>query len=107
MKRFKEEKLYIGPYIMVFDQITDEPLILGCVNDGGKWKIFETTERGGHYIIEEFKTEEEAFDRLMRANNSDKDLHTILNSSVVISNAKRKASIDSDHFRLLGKTSIR
>ncbi len=62
LKRFKEEKLYIGPYIMVFDQITDESLVLGCVYDEGKWKIFETTERGGHYIIEEFKTEEEAFD---------------------------------------------
>ena len=62
LKRFKEEKLYIGPYIMVFDQITDESLVLGCVYDEGKWKIFETTEQGGHYIIEEFKTEEEAFD---------------------------------------------
>lgn len=62
LKKFNEEKLNIGPYIMVFDQITDEPLILGCVNEGGKWKIFETKERGGHFIIEQFDTEEEAFD---------------------------------------------
>ncbi len=62
LKRFKEEKLYIGPYIMVFDKITDAPEVLGCVYDEGKWKIFETRERGGHFIIQECKTEEEAFD---------------------------------------------
>lgn len=57
-----EEKLNIGPYIMVFDQMTDESLVLGCVYEEGKWKIFETRERGGHFIIQECKTEEEAFE---------------------------------------------
>jgi len=62
LKRFKEEKLNIGPYIMVFDEITDEHDVLGCVNDGGKWKVFKTSERGGHFVIEECDTEEEAFE---------------------------------------------
>ena len=28
----------------------------------GKWKIFETRERGGHFIIKEVDHESEAFD---------------------------------------------
>jgi len=64
LKRFKEEKLYIGPYIMVFDQITDEPQIIGCVYEEGIWKVFETRERGGHFIVDECETEEEAFEIL-------------------------------------------
>lgn len=63
LKRYKEEKLTIGDeYLMVLDSITDEPLVLGCIYDQDKWKIFETRERGGHFIIKEMDNEDEAFD---------------------------------------------
>lgn len=63
LKRYKDEKLNIGDeYLMVLDAITDEPLVLGCVYDQGKWKVFETRERGGHFVIKEMDNESEAFD---------------------------------------------
>ncbi|MGA9289228.1 MAG: hypothetical protein WBV93_12890 [Anaerobacillus sp.] len=63
IQRYKAENLTIGDeYIMVLDRITDEPLVLGCAYDHGKWKIFETRERGGHFIIKEVDHESEAFD---------------------------------------------
>ncbi|MCA0174663.1 hypothetical protein [Bacillus sp. RAR_GA_16] len=63
LQKYKDEKLNIGyDFIMVLDSITDEPLVLGCVYDQGVWKIFKTGERGGHYIIKEKDTEDEAFD---------------------------------------------
>jgi len=46
---------------MVLDSITDEPLVMGCAYDQGKWKVYKTKERGGHYIIKETDSEDEAF----------------------------------------------
>lgn len=61
LERLNTEKLNIGEYIMVFDSITDEPLVMGCTYDQGKWKVYKTKERGGHYIIKETDSEDEAF----------------------------------------------
>ena len=63
LERYKAENLTIGDdYMLVLDGITDEPLVLGCTYDQDKWKIFETRERGGHFIIKEVDHECEAFD---------------------------------------------
>lgn len=62
INRFKEEKLDIGEYIIIIDKISDAPLVLGCAFDEGKWKVYKTGERGGHYVIKEFDNEHEAFD---------------------------------------------
>ena len=61
LEKFETEKLDIGEYIMVLDSVTDEPLVLGCAYDQGKWKVYKTKERGGHYIMKETDSEEEAF----------------------------------------------
>ena len=61
LEKFKTEKLDIGEYIMVLDSVTDEPLVMGCAFDQGKWKVYKTKERGGHYIIQEADSEGEAF----------------------------------------------
>ncbi len=47
---------------MVLDKLTDDPLVMGCVFDHDVWKIFKTKERGGHYIIKGFDSEDGAFD---------------------------------------------
>lgn len=62
LEKVNAEQLNIGEYMMVFDSITDEPLVMGCVYDKGKWKVYKTKERGGHYIIKESDSENEAFD---------------------------------------------
>ena len=61
LEKFETEKLDIGEYIMVLDSLTDEPLVLGCAYDQGKWKVYKTKERGGHYIMKETDSEGEAF----------------------------------------------
>ncbi|MGM9948718.1 MAG: hypothetical protein ACI33P_01265 [Lysinibacillus sp.] len=61
LEKFETEKLNIGEYIMVLDSVTDEPLVMGCAYDQGKWKVYKTKERGGHYIIKETDSESEAF----------------------------------------------
>lgn len=60
--KVKSEKINMGEYIMVLDQITDEPLVMGCAFDSGRWKIYETRERGGHMVIKEFDNEKQAFE---------------------------------------------
>ncbi|WP_053218449.1 hypothetical protein [Virgibacillus senegalensis] len=62
LKKYEAEKLDIGEYILVLDDITDESLVLGCVYDQGVWKVYETRERGGHFIIKELDKENDAFD---------------------------------------------
>ncbi|MBL5769418.1 hypothetical protein B5V88_10835 [Heyndrickxia sporothermodurans] len=62
LKRFKSEKINIGEYKMILDKISDAPLVLGCAYDQGVWKVYETRERGGHFIIKEIDNEDEAFD---------------------------------------------
>jgi hypothetical protein len=63
-KRFKAGNFNMGEYIVVTDSITDEPLVIGCAYEQGIWKVFQTFERGGHYIIEETNSENDAFDLL-------------------------------------------
>ena len=60
--RVDSEKLNLGEYIIVTDSVTDEPLVLGCAFHQDTWKIYETNERGGHFIIKELNSENEAFD---------------------------------------------
>ncbi|MFA0814906.1 MAG: hypothetical protein ACC608_03880 [Anaerofustis sp.] len=64
IKKIKTENLdkTLLPWLIVFDEITDSPDVIGCVHEGGKWKIFKTVERGGHYIIKELDNEEDAYD---------------------------------------------
>lgn len=62
LKRLKDEKLNIGEYLIVLDNITDEPLVIGCAFDKGAWKVYETRERRGHVIIKKIDNENEAFD---------------------------------------------
>jgi len=62
LKKLKAEKLNTGEYIIVVDYLTDEPLVMGCTQESEVWKIYETKERGGHFIIKELADEHEAFD---------------------------------------------
>lgn len=62
LKRLKSEKLNIGEYIIKLDKLSDAPLVLGCAFDQGVWKVYETRERGGHFIIKKIDNEDEAFD---------------------------------------------
>ncbi|MCE4048979.1 hypothetical protein [Bacillus sp. Au-Bac7] len=62
LKKLKAEKLNTGEYIIVVDYITDEPLVMGCAQENGVWKIYETKQRGGKYILKELTDEHEAFD---------------------------------------------
>lgn len=62
LNRIENEKLNIGEYIIILDKISNASLVLGCAFDEGKWKVYKTRERGGHYIIKEFVNEHEAFD---------------------------------------------
>ena len=64
LEKIKTEKLNIGEYIMVLDGITDEPFVMGCAYDQDRWKVYKTKERGGHYIIRETDSEDEAFNLL-------------------------------------------
>ncbi|MGE6204667.1 hypothetical protein [Guptibacillus hwajinpoensis] len=61
LQRYKDENLNIGEYIIVLDNITDEPFVLGCVYDQGVWKIYESGERYGHGILKKVDNEEDAF----------------------------------------------
>jgi len=62
IERLKKESIRPGEYCIVLDKITDAPLVLGCVWESNIWKIYQTKERSGHFIIEEFNDENEAFD---------------------------------------------
>lgn len=62
LKKIAVQKPNMGEYIMILDKITDAPLVMGCAFDEGLWKIYETRERGGHFIIKQLKSENEAFD---------------------------------------------
>jgi hypothetical protein len=64
IRKIEDEKPNIGEYILVLDKITDEPLVMGCSNEQGIWKVYKTKERGGHYIIKETDSENEAFNLL-------------------------------------------
>ncbi|WP_110943388.1 hypothetical protein [Virgibacillus senegalensis] len=62
IKKFEAESLNIGEYMMILDKISDAPLVLGCAYDQGVWKVYETREQGGHFIIKELDNENDAFD---------------------------------------------
>ena len=62
LKRFKEENINLGEYMLMLDKISDASLVLGCAYDEGVWKVYRTRERGGHFVIKEFNNENDAFD---------------------------------------------
>lgn len=64
LDRIKKEKIDLAEYIIVVDSLTDEQFVIGCYKDNNVWKIYKTTERWGHYIIDEVKDENIAFDEL-------------------------------------------
>lgn len=64
LNRISQEKPDLGEYQIETDYVTDASYVMGCYFENGKWRIFETQERSGHYIIDEFTDENEAFDEL-------------------------------------------
>ncbi|MYL58218.1 hypothetical protein GLW20_11940 [Virgibacillus halodenitrificans] len=62
--RFKNENINLAEYIVVVDSLTDEPFVLGCYKENNTWKIYETKERSGHFIIDEVQNENIVFDEL-------------------------------------------
>lgn len=62
LRRFKEENINLEDYMLILDKISNASLVLGCAYDEGVWKVYETTERTGHFVIKEFDNEDEAFD---------------------------------------------
>ena len=64
LDKIKNEKIDLAEYIVVVDSLTDEPFVIGCYKDNSIWKVYKTTERSGHYIIDEVQDENTAFDEL-------------------------------------------
>jgi hypothetical protein len=64
LEKMKNEKIDLAEYIVVVDSLTDEQFVIGCYKDNNMWKIYKTTERSGHYIIDEVTDENIAFDEL-------------------------------------------
>ncbi|WP_113929480.1 hypothetical protein [Bacillus sp. P14.5] len=62
LKKVESEKLNKGEYSIIIGKLSDAPPVLGCVIEQGAWKVYETRERGGHFIIKELDDESEAFD---------------------------------------------
>ncbi|MFA0814276.1 MAG: hypothetical protein ACC608_00640 [Anaerofustis sp.] len=54
----------IQPYTIQLNEITDSPDVIGCGFEQGKWKVYQTVERGGHFVIKEFDDESEAYNYL-------------------------------------------
>lgn len=75
LQRFESEKLNIGEYIIILDKISDAPLVLGCAYDQGVWKVYETRERGGHFVIKEIDNEKEAFEYFYKIVLSEHNRH--------------------------------
>ena len=46
------------------DKLIDSPYLIGCYEEYGIWKVYQTEERGGYYIIKAFNNENDAFDFL-------------------------------------------
>ena len=61
---------------MILDKISDASLVVGCAYDQGVWKIYQTGERGGHFIIKKKENEEEAFEYFYQVVLSEHRLHT-------------------------------
>lgn len=62
LMKIKSKKINLGEYVIVPDNITDEPLVMGCAFEKGMWQIYETRERGGHFVIKEIDNENQAYD---------------------------------------------
>jgi hypothetical protein len=48
------------------DKLIDSPYLIGCYEEGGIWKVYQTKERGGYFIINEYDNENDAFDYLYK-----------------------------------------
>ena len=46
------------------NELIDSPYIFGCYEENGIWRVYETKERGGYYIVKDFNNENEAYDFL-------------------------------------------
>ena len=64
LQKIKNDNIELAEYIVVVDRLTDEPFVIGCYQDDKMWKIYKTTERSGHYIVDEVVDENTAFDEL-------------------------------------------
>jgi hypothetical protein len=70
----KEKPLKDSPVRIKVGKLVNSPYIIGCYQDNGLWKIYETEERGGYFIIKEFTDENEAFDFLYRVIYNEKKM---------------------------------
>ncbi|MGX9134455.1 hypothetical protein ACWV26_08740 [Rummeliibacillus sp. JY-2-4R] len=62
IERIEKGNINTGEYLVVIDELTDAPLVVGCVFKDNVWRIYETKERSGHFIIKEIENENDAFD---------------------------------------------
>ncbi|AIF66178.1 hypothetical protein GZ22_05790 [Terribacillus saccharophilus] len=61
IEKIQESNLNLGEFQIELDKISDEPYIIGCFFNGKVWTVYKTRERLGHYIINEYKNESDAF----------------------------------------------
>lgn len=64
LDRMKKENIDLAEYIIVVDSLTDEQFVIGCYKENNMWKIYDTKDRSGHFIIDEVADENTAFDEL-------------------------------------------
>ena len=65
LERMEREKPLEGSgFSVVVGDLVDSPDIIGCYLENGIWRIYETKERGGHFVISETLDEDSAFDEL-------------------------------------------
>jgi len=69
-----ENPLKDSLFTIEVEELIDSPYIFGCYEENGAWKVYETRERGGYFIIKEFSNESDAFDFLYRVVNSEREM---------------------------------
>ncbi len=64
LAKIKQEQLDLGSMEIETEYLTESPYVLGCYYDKNsrKWRAYETFERGGYSIIDEYDDENQAFD---------------------------------------------
>ena len=62
LDRIKKENIQLGQWLIILDEVNGSPFVMGCQEEDGKWKIYKTGERHGHYIFDEYDNENIAFD---------------------------------------------
>ena len=80
LDRIEHERPFDGSeWTIVVDQLIDSPYILGCYRDNGIWKIYETEERGGFFIIDQSLNESDAYNILYEQVKAQQELFEYIN----------------------------